>query len=613
MRADKNTYFLSNTIYGLKATIFSAFLVAGLSWVIYQILENYSSKFAFMHSYDKRQIYLLSSSLTKKKYELYGLSINAYIQRKEQFKNSMQDRGFSINQIKETDLADLERNSILIVLDAIALSKNSLKNIKTFVKEGGFLIFNYNFAFNIDDKFQGSKNIEEITSLKHIKEPYLVKQHSLFIVNRLLSPLSSPKFTGKRVSFKSYDPLYLYSSKEIKPDIYLTNWELTKAQIDGTYNLKANDAGVAWHGHYGEGNWIYFSFASYIFFESNAFNNYFGDILSSSIDYATKRVSVRAFPYLDQISAVLLTEDTEYKFSEFKNFIELADTEHTPLTAFCVSSLAQKHPKLMKKAQKSRYVEVASHSHTHKLIKGTSEKNMLLEIRESKKILNQLSESDIVGFRPPREQLDEQMNKIISQSGYKYILENVKNRTYPSLKDGVYHIPRLGSDDYEFMVRDSFKGKNILQKIEKETDFVTSIDGIYNFDIHTHLLGYGKNIDILKNYISYIKKETNLKILSAKDIVSRISKVKNIEIEAEVTPKNYLVTVKNLNQTSINNFHFRLYWPDDTGINSINSEIIGAEVSYVSNKSRHYSDVTIKVLAPLSPMTLIVSYGKSRK
>ena len=610
MKADDSTSFSNNVIYGIKATIFSGFLIVGLSWVIYQILENYSSRFSFTQSFDKRKIYLLGSSLTRKKYELYGLSINTYIKRKELFKSRMQERGFVVKNINETDLDKLDKNSILIVLDAIALSKNGLSNIKSFTKEGGFLIFNYNFAFSVNDQFQGSKNIEEITSLKHIKKPYFVKEHSLFIVNRLLSPLNTKKPKGKRVSFKSYDPLYLYSSKKIEPDMLLTNWKLTQAEIDDTYDLTANEAGVAWHGSYGKGNWVYFSFPSYIFFEADAFNSYFGDIFSSIIEYASEQITVQAFPYLDRTSTVLLSEDTEYRFSEFEYFMNLANEQDFPVTAFCVSSLAEKYPKLMQEAGKNKLIEIASHSHTHKDIKGLSKENMTIEIKDSKKILESLSKSDVVGFRPPREELNRQMSEMISRNGYKYILKNVQNHTYPNIKDNLVLIPRLGSDDYNFMVQKSLDSASILKKIKKETNFVTKLDAIYNLDIHTHLLGYGSNINIVKDYMTYVKKDSNFKALSAKDIAYRVLAVSNIELETEVTIKNYLITIKNFNQNIINNFHFRLYWPHDKAINSINSEIIGAEVSYTSNEARRYSDVTVKVLASVSPMTLIVNYKK---
>jgi hypothetical protein len=608
MSTNKNISFLSNAIYAFKVSFFALFLIVGLSWVVYQILENYSSKFYFVQFEGKNNIYILNSQATINQYKKYKVDTNLYIKWLSTLEKKLKESDHSAKQISEQELSQLDANSVLIVFDAISLRKRDIESIKNFTKNGGFLIFNYNFGFNTDLGYEGTKNIEDITSLKKIRKSHEIKDKSLFIVNRLLSPLNLYDNLGKRIDFKSYDTLNLYSSKDIKPDIYLSNWELTKPSKISDKNLKKDEAGVTWHGSFGKGNWVYFSFPTYVFFEANSFEEYFRAVFESILSYATKAVSVKSFPYLDRHKTVLVSEDTEYKFSELDNFMSLAEKSEFPVTAFCVSSLAEKHPELMKKAGENRWVEIASHSYSHEKIIGTDYKNMSSEIKNSKKTLESLSKKDVIGFRPPREELNSEMLKIISNARYHYVLESVSDNIYPLFEDNIYHIARLGTDDYHFMLSQTWDADAILDDIKQETEFVTSLDGIYNFDIHTHLLGYGKNLDLLKSYISYINSDKNLNPLNAKEIVERLDKVKNIEIHIETTAKNYLVTIKNLNDESTYNYHFRLYWPHAKSIKSINSEIIGSSVSFSSNKARHYSDVSVEILAPHSPMTLIVNY-----
>ncbi len=608
MSINKNTSFLNNLFYAFKASFVAVFLIIGLSWVVFQILENYSSKFSFTQSEDRENIYILKSKTTIKQYGKSKSNSRAYIKRLSILEEKLKENDYSVKQIDEDKLSQISSSSILIVLDAVSLSKRALENIKQFTYNGGFLVFNYNFGFNIDSNYIGSKNIEEITSLKHLNRSYDIKDKALFIANRLLSPLNLFDNLGKRIDFRLYDALSLYSSKNIKPDILLTDWSFTKPSKIADKYLDIDESGVAWHGNYGKGNWVYFSFPSYIFFEANAYEDYFRSIFKSILYYATETISVKSYPYLDRYKTVLLSEDTEYKFSELNNFMNLAQQFSFPVTAFCVSNLAQKHPDLMKKASISSMVEIASHGYTHEKIIGTNKENILKEIQDSKKSLEKLSKKDIVGFRPPREELDEEMSKVVSDSGYHYILENVSDSIYPVFEDNLYHIPRLGTDDYHFMISQAWDANVILDKIKQETRFVTALDGIYNFDIHTHLLGYGKNLNTVKAYMSYINMDKELNPLNAKGIVQRLKEVENIEINIEITAKNYLVTVKNLNNDSVYDYKFRLYWPHAKSIKKINSEIIGSNVSFTSNTKRRYSDVSIEILAPRSPMTLIVNY-----
>ncbi|MBN2896400.1 MAG: polysaccharide deacetylase family protein [Campylobacterales bacterium] len=599
--------------YAVGALITTFILLLGSSWVVFQIFQNFQSSFALTPLSEKRSVVLLRSEESMQQYRNYGMDPQAYSQRLQNIAARIQEMGYDVRFIKESELPLLGRNEMLLVLDAVYLSRRSLEQINTFISNGGFMFFNFNYAFNSDEGYVGAGSIEALTSLRYVGD--LPKPRTSdevpFIVNRLLSPLAAQLNPGKRALLSHYDPIPLFDTQEHHPDLFLTNWALNSPHQSPLKTLLPEHAGAGWHGSYGQGNWVYVSFPSYLFTEKGEQEPIFTELLRGVLLYGAHEITVRAYPYLDRHSAVWISQDTEYRFEQLEQFIALSAAQKIPVTAFCIAADALKYPRLMKRANNEPMVEIGSHSYSHQSMTSLSEERLHQEIIRSKEVLTQMSGGAVVtGFRPPREELDAAMHSKLRSGGYTYVLKQLDDTIYPQKRDGLFEIGRLGTDDYHYTVSLEWSESAIFEALRRETRFVTDLDGIFNFGIHTHLMGLEGNIALVKRYMEYLKSDQRYHPLNGDGIVERLRLNEKIELSAKTAVKNHLIYIKNLNDERVFNYTFRLYWPNAKEILDVRSEIMGAQVHYVTNLKERYTDIMVVILAPHAQMTLVAQYQK---
>jgi hypothetical protein len=282
------------------------------------------------------------------------------------------------------------------------------------------------------------------------------------------------------------------------------------------------------------------------------------------------------------------------------------------VTAFCVSNLAEKgeYHTMMKEAGQSPYIEIGSHSHTHKKITETPSDNIKNEILGSKAILDKLAGTKITGFRAPREELNIEMIKMLVDSGYSYVLGKNRGYAYPRLEyNGLYTIPRTATDDYQFLVNLEWNPDEIVKKMIAETEYINAANGMYSLSVHTHLMSYKNNIKILEKYFNYLSKHPEITALSGQHIIDRIKSKAKISYKVTKANKNFLIDVVNGNKHTVKKVTFRIFWDSSVVINAISAEIIGTRVSYVDNPMDRFTDVTLYNVKPSSSLKLIATYN----
>ena len=607
--------------YGIKGGILVILLLLSSSIVFYQIFENYVpyDTFALAGKRSDEKVFFLRSTQTIDKLGSFGIDKEGYLNRLKEIEKLLFQQGYVVQYVEETGLAALPRDSVLFALDTIALSDDSVKDIENFVSEGGFLVFNYHFAYNSVDKFRDNEVIQRITGLKPPQNiNHVLSKEGMFLVPRILSPLTQNITPyAKRVELYTVDPLPVFISDQgLEPDLKLSNWTLSSPPIikdekDSTL-LSSEHAGAAWHGGYKKGNWAYLSFPSYSMFSVEESAPVFRSFIGNIVEFASKPATPMSFPYIDTNKVVLVSEDTEYKYSSFDNFINAAEKYKIPVSAYCVSSLAEKeeYKPLMEKADKSPYLEIGSHSHSHKKIIGTSRENIKLEIKGSKEILEQLTGRKVKGFRPPREELGEVMVEELLDAGYTYVLEKNKGYLYPKEENkGLYTIPRTATDDYQYLVSLEWGRDEIVNRMIAETEFITSLDGVYSLSVHTHLMAYKNNIEMLEKYFEHVQKHPEFTALTGEGLIDRVKKREKITYDIKQTAKNFLIDVKNNNTEQLNELTFRVFWTKAIQIKKIRSEIRGINVKYQDNLKERFTDVTVLAMKPLSSLKLIAEYA----
>ena len=585
----------------LSVVLMLILLLSTALMLFVNVVQNYVDVNSVFGSDKNKKIYILESSNTKNRLKAIGVGSENYINTMKEIKSTLQKRGFSVRIIDEMGLNSLTNKDILLVIDAISISKFAQQKIISFVKDGGSLLFNFDSGF-IDEKgnFTETKMIETITSLK--KEGYVKrdKEHSFYLAPKLLAPITIKG--GKRLEMQLYDQIPIFSGKESY--LKFTNWPMNEPMKQGNKFLPS---GALWSGHYGKGGWVYFSFPFYAMQSVKEDISLFNELFNNMIDYLYKGVKAVAYPYIHYDKVVFVSEDTEYKFSNFKGFIDLAKKYDFNVTAFCVGRLAEKNASLMKEAGSLKNVEIASHSYSHTKLIDDSNEQLKVEIDLNKKLLEKLTNRTVIGFRPPREEINMKMYKRLAKTHYIYVMQKNLGSTDVGLEDNLINISRSGTDDYEYLINLDWDKEQILKKIEQEAKFITSSNAIYALSIHTHLMAYKSNISILENAFKFFKKEKYI-LLKGKDIAFLVMQRKNIDIKVTQTETNYIVHIKNKNYEDVKNLNIRIFLSKNVNITGVLAEFSTIKAKIIKYPNKDYVDININKLRRTTDYDLFLSY-----
>ena len=527
--------------------------------------KDETNGFMLPPSMTKKPIYLCTSKYTANYYMKNGLSKEDYVDHINKFAKLLSSLGYTTNIVPLSQITSLDKNSIVFLLDAQSLSDENKKDIKKFIKNGGSFFFNYISGYRDDDgNYKADKFVKSITGLSLTKRGFAEFKGGLNITLKLLSPFSSYLNTGQLLEASVYDSIPLYNTNTKTTDIFANayNQSTPPTTKNLTDSIKISESGLAWHGYLGEGKWIYTSLPSYSFYDIKKYRDDFKKIVAGMIKFLSQKAVVQMYSYIDQKSVVFISEDTEYKYQNFKKFADLAYKYKIPVTAFIVASIATRaeNIELTKSLASNPYVEYASHSTTHTKIVGQSEKYIINETTNSKKIIDKFASKPIIGFRPPREELNDLMEKHLQSSGYFYVLGAIKDYLYPRFEKKfprLLYIPRRGTDDYSFLVNLDWSQRDILRQVIKEMKFVTALDGIYTFSMHTHLFAYKSNINIVENFFRYLKKHPEYKVLDGRHLALRVALRKNLKLD--YNPKTNKVTITNNNPVEIRNIKVKVF------------------------------------------------------
>lgn len=103
-------------------------------------------------------------------------------------------------------------------------------------------------------------------------------------------------------------------------------------------------------------------------------------------------------------------------------FLETLAQYNVRATCFILGDVAKEHPSLVKKIAENGH-EIASHGFSHKQVFKLSRGEFEQEVRDSKKLLEDITSSPVVGFRAPAFSImrDTQWAlEILAQEGYEY-------------------------------------------------------------------------------------------------------------------------------------------------------------------------------------------------
>ncbi len=516
--------------------------------------------------------------------------------------------GYNVKPIGIQEIEKLPANAVLVALDTYMLSKEAYIAIERFVNHGGNLLFNYRFGyFSNGQKRVGPTTIQSITGLRYLGEIDPQKKTPFYILKGV-SPFEGKRDITYRHNLILYgnDTVPLFASKTV-PDAIMCNWAVTDTPKLNNHALSTKESGIIWHGKHGKGVWFYFSYPLYSFLDMP--NELFAKMFHNAISYMKTPITASVFPFIHTDKAVFVSEDTEFKYANMVDFVDLAVRKKIPVTLFCVAKLAREHSGITKSVAQIPGIEIASHSYSHQKIMGAATHIMQKEIVDSKKILEQITGKEVVGFRPPREEISKEMVDFLQEAGYRYIMEKTKNYLIPMAEHKpLVTIPRHGTDDYLYLIKFIWNADKIYNKIVQETQMLTDMNTLYTLSIHTHLLGYKKNLAIVDRYFDYLNSRKDIMPMTGREIAKTARQSANISIRYQHFENKSLLFISNNNDDEVKDLTIRIYWPKKV-IKSIQPELVNVATKIIrTNLAERYSDVHINALRPHSETTFIVTY-----
>ena len=600
--------------YGLKLLASMAILLLLLAYTSFYLMQNYYAKSFLEFNLSGKKVYFLQSTTLQNMYEKNGMDYEAYKKRVEYFKELCLKNSYESVDIYSDDLGDLEKGSKLVALDMMSLSTSELDEVDNFVSRGGKIIFNFTSGFlDTNLRYQHDNLVTRVTGLTLDEEVNTVqydRNSSAYLSTRLLSPLTNDLKEGQALELALYDPLPIFITPEnLEADVYMTTWtQVNYLNISKNRELSKKQSGLVWHGYKNRGKWVYFSFPSYAFIEVS--QQKYAKLFQGMLEYLDSDIIASPYPYIDAKNVVFVSEDTEYKYENLQQFYDVAEKNHFPVTAFCVVTLAKEHKDMMKRVSKSKYLEIGSHSYTHKKIVGESDSIYEKETIGSKKALHNLTEQDIYGFRPPREEIDEKMIDLLEEGGFKYILSASENRLTPYYMGEIMIIPRHATDDYSYLINLDWSASKILKEMEHEVNVISDLNGIYTMSTHTHLMSYASNINITDKFFQYINANSKFTPMNGKMLYDKIVHKSKISLQTQSTMKKLIMTFNNENSVLIKNMHYELYVDSNVRIKNIESEIIGVKTELIKVNENQYT-LVIKEMKPKSQMVLFLNYEQN--
>lgn len=102
-----------------------------------------------------------------------------------------------------------------------------------------------------------------------------------------------------------------------------------------------------------------------------------------------------------------------------QRLLELLDVSEARGTFFVLGYMARKHPELVKKIHRTGH-EIASHGYGHELLYKMTTEQIRDDVLQTKEMLEDLTGTEVVGYRAPAFSITDEAIDILAQCGYKY-------------------------------------------------------------------------------------------------------------------------------------------------------------------------------------------------
>lgn len=419
--------------------------------------------------------------------------------------NVLKEAGFNVQLIEDADLErGLDRTfQALILPGSLALSDRELGEVRRFVRAGGGLLIEGPAGTRDGgDGWRGWNFIKDLTASDAVEVLKSQGQTRRFVAVAHGHPFGVQLPNGAKMENGFYGENYAVAAEA--PAAYWSEWVRPAALAS------PNLAAITSH-QYGSGRVVWFGFGLGAMSEQTEAHQMLLRLLTNTVAWITQQplAEVATWPHAEQ-GAVSVTFDCEENFTNLTKLFDLPEAQPYPFTFFMLSSIAQKHPDLVKKAASRG--EIAIHGDDHTPFSDQPADTQVQRLLRARSLLQTLSKQSVESFRPPEQKYDAVTLWAMRKVGLKnlfadYLGSAAPRLDYDAIRSENFRLPFLKSDstlikmprpyydDYDLFVRNSLDGSQAGVLMVSDLDQVLRDGGLYISSMHTTAPWGGLNGD----------------------------------------------------------------------------------------------------------------------
>lgn len=410
---------------------------------------------------------------------------------------------------------------ILVLPSTVCMSDKQISNVKKYVKAGGGLIISWAAGSRrAGGSWRDWSFIEDLANVKMFKIDKTPTLNINFLTVNSRSPITTGIPSGLRIDLKADKSEILARGERV--DSFYSDWRLFPIMSEKGYPPYL----AITHAEYGKGKVVWFSFNTNRLLLTKGNRYFFSRIVRNTISWMMDQPvgNIDNWPYPHK-GAFFIDEDTEHEPQNALVLGKIMAEENAPGTFFCISSLFEKYPHIIK--QLPDIIEIGSHLDSAANLKGNNYETQLKRIGDSKRSLEKIRGKPVVGLKPAEEVFDANTIKVLMKLGFKYMVANPETPlVVPTIIDRdsvpkdvvkLEHLlnppegnfvlfPRIAHDDYYIMVyKKILDNEKILSVLKADFQNIYNLGGIYIFAVHTQLFSLPQHSVVERKMIRYAK------------------------------------------------------------------------------------------------------------
>lgn len=408
--------------------------------------------------------------------------------------------GWNGKRISTPDELDaLDPTTLLIAPEALCLATGEVEAIFRHLRRGGGVVANWALgARDARCRWRGWDTLRDFTGALDVVEYQAGDE--LFVTVPAGLPVSVGLPPGARIEFFADSHLGLITPG---PRVYWSDWALNSVSTGGA---SAADAALALHRTSGGGRAVWFGFrprqAARPLDRNRAER-----LLTNSLRWAAGLPSAEVSIWPEgRRAGILIAEDSESGFANAASLARVLREHDMQGTFFAVSRFALDHPELGDSLRLAG--EVGSHTYDHVATAGLPLGEQHIRLARSRRELENWSDSEVVGLRPPEERFDEAtlrgwLRATEGAAGTPYVAAvNSARSAGPEvhrLPEGpVVLLPRLMKDDYNVVVQEGTRRpERLLGAYLEGMRKIGALGGLAFVSLHTQIGGTPGQIGIV--------------------------------------------------------------------------------------------------------------------